>query len=97
MANTAGVIYVVRDPRNVVSSYSNHYQKSLKDSLNDLKSNSEIRQSTKDQLPVLVGSWSFHYNSWKQLNKSNRYMLVKYEELLKDNEKILVDFSIYLK
>ena len=77
--NSIGAIYVVRDPRNVVSSYSNHYQKNLKDSLNDLKSNSEIRQSTKDQLPVLVGSWSFHYNSWKQLKPLNKYLLVKYE------------------
>ena len=96
LVNTAGVIYVVRDPRNVVSSYSNHYQKNLKDSLNDLKSNSEIRQSTKDQLPVLVGSWSFHYNSWKQLKPLNKYLLVKYEDLIENTEKTFSDILMFI-
>ena len=96
LINTAGVIYVVRDPRNVVSSYSNHYQKNLKDSLNDLKSNSEIRQSKNDQLPVLVGSWSFHYNSWKQLKSLDKYLLVKYEDLIENTEKTFVDILMFI-
>jgi len=85
--NTAGVIYVVRDPRNVVSSYSHHYQKTLNETFKDLTSHTIIRQSKIDKLPVLVGSWNFNYNSWKQLKPLNKYLLVKYEDLVEDTEK----------
>ena len=60
LANTAGVIYVVRDPRNVVSSYSNHYQKSLKDILRMRSDNTlygnffvSIRSSSKASKSVI--------------------------------------------
>ena len=34
--NTLGVIYVVRDPRNIISSISNHYQLNIEQSVNFL-------------------------------------------------------------
>ena len=34
--NTAGVIYVVRDPRNIITSVANHYQLNLEKSLDFL-------------------------------------------------------------
>ena len=36
--NTLGVIYVVRDPRNIVTSYSHHFQKTPQESLENLLS-----------------------------------------------------------
>ena len=96
LKNTAGVIYIVRDPRNVVSSYAHHYQKSLEDSFNDLKSTSVIKQSKNDQLPVLVGSWNFNYNSWKQLKSLNKYILIKYEDLISDTEKTFINIINFI-
>ncbi len=96
LKNTAGVIYIVRDPRNVVLSYAHHYQKSLEDSFNDLKSTSVIKQSKNDQLPVLVGSWNFNYNSWKQLKSLNKYILIKYEDLISDTEKTFINIINFI-
>ncbi len=97
LQNTTGVIYIVRDPRNVVSSYSNHYQKTIDQSVKDLNENLEIRQSINDKLPVFIGSWKFHYNSWKQLKSLNKYLLVKYEDLLSDTEKTFLNILEFIK
>ena len=36
-------------------------------------------------LPTLISSWKTHYNSWKNLTTlKSRYILIKYEDLLKD-------------
>ena len=88
---TVSGVYIVRDPRNVVTSYSKHFKKTKEQSVSDITNELIIGVKSKTHPPTYVGSWNFHYNSWKQLNKSNRYMLVKYEDLLKDPEKILVD------
>ena len=96
LKNTAGVIYIVRDPRNVVSSYAHHYQKSLEDSFNDLKSTTVIKQTKNDQLPDLVGSWNFNYNSWKQLKSLNKYILIKYEDLISDTEKTFINIINFI-
>ena len=49
-----GVIYIVRDPRNVVLSYSHHFQKTIDDSLVDLNSNLAIQQSKNDYISVFL-------------------------------------------
>ena len=33
-----------------------------------------------------VGSWSSHYNVWKEFKKTNRYLLIKYEDLISDTK-----------
>ena len=38
------------------------------------------------------GSWASNYNSWKELKKINRYLLIKYEDLTKDPKAIF--FSV---
>ena len=100
--NTLGVIYVVRDPRSVVKSYANHNQMSLESATNKLlefgtltgeKKHSEI---IKDQIITHVGSWSSNYNTWKEFNKSNRYLLVKYEDLVSDTEKTFVEILNFI-
>jgi hypothetical protein len=86
--NTLATIYVVRDPRNLVNSISNHYSLTLEESKKFLftpkliggyrKNNDSINDSLKD----LLGSWDEHYKFWKNNNKD--YLLIKYEDLIKD-------------
>tara|TARA_Y100000741_G_scaffold275499_1_gene215393 strand:- start:1102 stop:1941 length:840 start_codon:yes stop_codon:yes gene_type:complete len=81
--NTAGVIHIVRDPRNVVSSLKNHF------SLNDMSAakkfilaeNNWLYGKDSGVLPTFVSSWKMHYLSWKNFPKN--YLLIKYEDLLK--------------
>ena len=44
----------------------------------------------KDEPEVYMGSWSFNFNSWKIYQKSNKYLLVRYEDLIKDTKKEFV-------
>jgi hypothetical protein len=90
--NCLGVIYIVRDPRNVVTSYSNHEQTSLDESVERLKKFRMIGgiindKDRKNETITHVGSWSSHYVSWKEFKKVDRYLLVKYEDLIEETEK----------
>ena len=86
--NTQGVIHIVRDPRNVLSSVNNHFHhKSLEESkkfiFDDRKgifNKSKIENKKIFTLPQVIGSWRTHYNSWKLIRKN--YLLVKYEDLI---------------
>ena len=89
--NTYGVIYIVRDPRNVVLSYANHNQMTIEQAAKSLKSfrvlggvkNSKVAA---DRGLTHVGSWSSHYNVWKEFKKTNRYLFIKYEDLISDTK-----------
>ena len=86
--NTRGIIHIVRDPRNVITSIKNHYgYKSYEEALNFMKDKNKIigvKGSTKEEdLPTPISSWKLHYNSWKNLvDIKSQYILVKYEDLL---------------
>ena len=87
-----GAIYIVRDPRNVVSSLANFESKTIEETANiltrdfnlggNLKSNNDIERTT-----TYVGSWGSHYKSWKSFEAASKYLLIKYEDLIFDKEK----------
>lgn len=89
--NTSGVIHIVRDPRNVITSIKNHYSKKNYDEAFDFLSDPlhciDVENLTHQNidkkliLNTLISSWSNHYNSWK--NASQNYLLLKYEDLEK--------------
>ena len=39
---------------------------------------------------VFVGSWGFNYNSWKEFQKKNKYILVKYEDLINRKKTVFI-------
>lgn len=84
--NTLGAIYIVRDPRNVISSILYHFNlSSMDEALNFiLEEERFIFGSPKIKfnypLHTLIGSWKTNYNSWKNMGKN--FLLVKYEELI---------------
>lgn len=94
--NSLGAIYIVRDPRSVAKSYANHNQMSLerasdrmledKATLGGLKN--PINEA--DKILTHMGSWSSNYESWKVFKKYNRYLLIKYEDMIKDKEKTFI-------
>ena len=73
--NTLGTIYIVRDPRNVITSIKNHYNKNdYEDALNFMINEKKFigSRNVKEEfnVPVLISSWSNHYKSWKKLDKN---------------------------
>ena len=102
-SNTLGVIHIVRDPRNVVTSIKNHY--SLPD-INEAKNflfdeNMWIKKpknhsGNEDDLiiPTLISSWKTNYFSWK--NKSKNYLLIRYEDLLNKPHESFFQIAEYI-
>ena len=85
--NSLGVIYAVRDPRNVVLSSSGHNSKTHEKSTEDLIKGRILVETKKEQVIVYPGTWSGNFNSWKSFKAVNKYFLIKYEDLVRDKEK----------
>ena len=90
--NTLGVIYVIRDPRNVAISAANHFNYSLEESVNRLLNPCVLggfnNKTNRYSVIHHITSWSVNYLSWKLLEKQNRYLLIKYEDLTQNTEYI---------
>ena len=98
--NTLATIYIVRDPRNLVNSISNHYSKTLEEAKNFLITPRFIAGHKKDSisrdknLKTLIGTWSEHYNFWKKNNKN--FLLIRYEDLIDSPENQLAKIINFL-
>ena len=85
LKNTIGCIYVIRDPRNVITSLKNHFelnnQEALKFMMNEKKFTYDFH-ALKDYSDFqFISSWENNYKSWK-----NQILIpvkfVKYEDLI---------------
>jgi len=95
LENSLGVIYVVRDPRNIVTSYSNFSNKSP-DNVADmmieksyLSGNLYADKTSGDRTTILTGTWASNFQTWKSFNHVKKYLLIKYEDLTNNPEIIL--------
>lgn len=96
--NTLGTIYIVRDPRNVITSVLNYFQKSnYQDALDFMVDPKKILGGSNNEfgVPTIISSWSNHYNSWKKFKKN--YLLIKYENLLENPKNEFYKITDYLK
>jgi hypothetical protein len=91
--NTAGAIYVVRDPRNVATSLSHHMGIDEDNAVNIMLNDKEIIPKTDKTTTTFLGSWRVHYNSWKNLN--NKTMLIKYEDLIENKKTLMIKIFKY--
>ena len=85
--NTAGCIYVVRDPRNIITSYKNFEKKTYDETLNHMKKKEAFLFSEKKtgfKSFEFIGSWADNYNSWFHNKLGIPICLIKYEDLVKD-------------
>jgi len=86
--NTLGVIYIVRDPRNVVSSWAKFASQSVEEAADTMiksyRFGGDINK--KEKSLVYMGTWNGNFNSWKSLKDVRRYLLIKYEDLIKDRD-----------
>lgn len=87
--NTLGVIYIVRDPRDIVISASHHFDQDHNLSTKMLFNNQNYESFIEngfEYVRSIVGSWDNHYNSWNSLKEKEK-IIIKYEELHKDPNK----------
>ena len=95
LENTIGVIHIVRDPRNIVTSAKNHFSLSNEEeSVEMICDNYNWTGFTDNEVPQLLSSWANHYNSWKKFPKNN--LLIKYEDLVSDVKREILKIINYL-
>ena len=95
---TAALIYIVRDPRNVVLSMSNHFGLSQEESFKTITNERYIVYPAMENKIIpctLVSSWKQHYLSWKNSNLSNK-IIIKYEDLVENPESTFKKIIIFL-
>jgi len=94
--NTLGVIHVVRDPRNVITSVKNHFFLQTYDEALEFLTNASRWSGIRNgEIPHFISSWEHHFESWALFPKN--YILFKYEDILNNPEKQIKRLIEYLQ
>ena len=99
-----GCIYIVRDPRNVITSYKNFENRTYENILSILlDSNAFLYSNKKNQEKFnikgmeIIGSWADNYNSWVNNKIGIPVCLIKYEDLLNNTMREFEKIIEFLK
>jgi len=96
---TLGIIYIIRDPRNIITSIKHHYSMDYDQALNMMLNKNEYlydkTQKGDFSKFIFLGSWSDHYKSWITSKKYNR-IIIKYEDLENNKYETLEKLIIFI-
>ena len=98
-SNTIGAIYIVRDPRNVITSLMNHFEMNQEDSLkfmlNEKKFTYDFFKKNDYSDFQFISSWEKNYKSWIN-NKDFPIKLIKYEDLMNETFFVVKDLINFI-
>lgn len=81
------IIYIVRDPRDLVISNSYFTGNDFDQTISFMTSKKMVYRNSEHKklfVPEFIGSWSFNYNSWNKTLITVPKIFIKYEDLLKN-------------
>ena len=94
--NTLGAIYIVRDPRNVITSLKNYLSlSSYKETLDIMIDKNMWGGVRENEIPHLLSSWDTNVNSWMLFPKN--FILFKYEDFVCDTKNQIKRLIKYLQ
>ncbi len=99
--NSIGAIYIVRDPRNVITSLKNHYELNSDQAynwmLNEKNYIYDVHNFKEDGYSdfQFISSWSTNYKSWK-IQKKIPIKIIRYEDLLKETYVVFKDIINFI-
>ena len=85
---TAGAVYILRNPLDVVLSYADHFNLSHTDTVDAISSDSLVTMGRADRVPEYLGNWSAHVRGWTHAPGLSRTIL-RYEDMQADAGKAL--------
>jgi hypothetical protein len=91
---TGAIIYIVRDPREMLISYSNHMGKNISESIDAITDNSRLLTPNKNLATTIMSSWDTHYESWKRADVPK--IIIKYEDLVNQSKDQISNISKFL-
>jgi len=102
---SAGCIYIVRDPRNVITSYKNFENQTYENIIKNIFDEESFLLSNRSTFKKfgikgieVISSWARHYNSWVHNDVNIPVCLIKYENLAKNpNEEFEKMFNFLKK
>ncbi len=85
--NTLATIYIVRDPRNLVSSIANHFNLTNEQAKNFMIEKKALKENIGGESGVItpITDWEDHYISWCRHN--NNLLIIRYEDLINNTKK----------
>jgi len=99
--NSAGCVYIVRDPRNVITSLKNHYEMNFETSLKWMTDPNKFIYDVKrvEQYGYsdfqFISSWNMNYKSWR-VQKKIPIKIIQYEDLLKETYIVFKDIIEFI-
>ena len=98
--NTIGCVYIIRDPRNVITSLKNHYEitdeEALKFMINEKKFIYDYQNKNSYGDFQFISSWEKNYQSWK--NQSIfPVKFIKYENLYNNTFNVFKDLIEFIE
>ena len=97
--NTLGGIYIVRDPRNVVTSLANHYQITIDEAYEFMKDSKRAIIEKKGSRYLgftALFSWDLHIDSWLSY-KNFPILVIRYEDLQSETFQTLKKVVSFIK
>ena len=95
LKNTFAAIYIVRDPRNVVTSFAHHYNLKLDEATDAMLDSGRWILKNELVFKTFLSSWNVNYNSWKQLQE--KVLFIRYEDLIFKKKNTLIKIFKFLQ
>jgi len=95
-----GVVYIIRDPRNVITSLKNHNDFKTYDEALDLMQNdnaiiNDYKHLKNFAKTNIINSWRINYQSWLK-NNFFRRLTLKYEDMISNPEETFRDLVVFI-
>lgn len=84
-AVTAGAIYILRDPRDMILSYAAHFGVDVDEAIDRIASDQNMTTAGDFEMSTILGRWDRHVVSWTDQNVIP-VCAVRYEDLHRDTE-----------
>ena len=92
---TAGAIYVVRNPLDVVISMTHHFGVDVDGAIARMGNDGGVTEASEEHIPEFHSSWSRHVESWTSHPNPQLYV-VRYEDLLAKPRKYFKEVTQFL-
>ncbi|MEO8558920.1 MAG: sulfotransferase domain-containing protein [Rhodospirillales bacterium] len=96
MRYTAGAIYVVRNPLDVVLSLADHFGLSIDQAILQMEDTAARTANMVHRVPDVMSSWSNHVRSWTQ-EPNPRLHVMRYEDMLAQPVSAFVKLAQFLE
>ena len=99
--NSIGGVYVIRDPRNVITSIKNHYQLNDEQAIDWITNEKNfiynVQSFEEDGFSdfQFISSWKTNYKSWK-IQKKIPIKFIKYEDLINQTYVVFLEVINYI-